>query len=105
MLKRWRIVVGSVVMVLMFAVGAAGVAQADEANPPAPAAACGFEEKGDWAYYYNCVNKAILVRIDVAGQGTDNDRCEWFGPWERLRIGKDYQILNAYALGSGRCNI
>jgi Family of unknown function (DUF6355) len=104
-MKRFRIAVGSIVLALAFAAGAAGVAQADDVGVQAPAARCGFEEVGYYAFYYNCVNKNILIRIDVNGQGSDNDRCEWVGPWERVQIGESSKILNAYALGSGRCNI
>lgn len=104
-MKRLRIAVGSVALALTFSVCAAGGAHADEGGTPAPTARCGFEEVGYYAYYYNCVNKNILIRIDVDGQGSDNDRCEWVGPWERVQIGESKKILNAYALGSGRCNI
>jgi hypothetical protein len=104
-MKRWGIAVGSVALALAFAVSAEGAAQADEGATPAPAARCGFEEVGYYAFYYNCVNKSILIRIDVEGQGVDNDRCEWVGAWERRQIGESSKIMNAYALGSGRCNI
>lgn len=68
-------------------------------------ARCGYEESGSDALYYNCVYNKVLVRVDVVGHGSSNDWCLWFEPWERRRLGNKQDILNAYALGSGICNI
>jgi hypothetical protein len=93
---------------------AAAAALASIIAIPAPAAnatnfsinaRCGFEESGSRAYYYNCVSKRILIRIDIYGHSSSNDLCLWTEPWERRDIGDATDTLNAYALGSGICNI
>lgn len=91
-------------------IAAAAVLATTITIPPSAAnagvtARCGFEEQGSYAYYYNCVYNRILVRVDVYGRGSANDLCIWFEPWERRVIGGASDILNAYALGSGVCNI
>jgi hypothetical protein len=88
-----RIAVGSVALALTFSVCAAGGAHADEGVTPAPTARCGFEEVAYYAYYYNCVNKNILIRIDVYGQGSDNEGASGSGPWERVQSSRHVTSL------------
>ena len=100
MLRRTLTVAASVVVGV---VGLVGSAQAGTASPSS-VHTCGFYVSSATAWYNHCGTTNVLVRVDVAGGGTGNDYCAIVHPGLNA-LGASGQILNAYYLSSGRCNI
>ncbi|TDP97761.1 hypothetical protein EV186_103727 [Labedaea rhizosphaerae] len=100
MLRRMLTVTASVVVAVA---GFVGTAQAGPASPSS-VQTCGFYVSSATAWYNHCGTTNVLVRVDVAGGGSGNDYCAIVHPGLNP-LGASGQILNAYYLSTGRCNI
>ncbi|UJW31151.1 DUF6355 family natural product biosynthesis protein [Saccharothrix sp. AJ9571] len=75
------------------------------AAPASQAAVCGFWENHAGAYYEHCnAPKAILIRVDRAGGGVENDYCRLVTK-TRTYLGTPAQIDHAYYISSGICPV
>ncbi|WP_410600823.1 DUF6355 family natural product biosynthesis protein [Amycolatopsis sp. lyj-90] len=70
-----------------------------------PAQVCGFWENHVGAYYEHCnAPTTILIRVDRAGGGVENDYCQLVNR-RRTPLGTPAQIDHAYYIRSGVCPV